>query len=88
MKKLSDGEIAWACGLWNAARQASRTIEVLEDRLCRGKALDEVELKELAIAYRQANRPIDAQRADTTPPPSPPQPPGPPGAVPGGTGMF
>jgi tetratricopeptide (TPR) repeat protein len=87
MEKLPADQIAWACGLWNAARQSGRTIEVLENRLRRGKALDQEELKELATAYRQSSRPIDAQRADTTPPPAPPQPPGQAQPMPGGSGM-
>jgi hypothetical protein len=87
MQKLPADQIAWACGLWNAARQSGRTIEVLENRLRRSKTLDKEELKELATAYRHANRPIDAQRADTTPPPTPPQQPGQAQPMPGGFGM-
>lgn len=56
----------WACRMWNVAGQPERVIGLLEERLRRGRGLSDSELVELALAYRQANRPVDARRAETT----------------------
>jgi len=82
--------IAWACRLWNADGQPGRTIDVLESRLRRGKALGQRELSELAAAYRHSNRPTDARRAETTPAELAPRNPNlqEPPSMGGGMGMF
>jgi len=73
MGQLPAERNAWACWLWNTANQPGRTIGRLEGKLRRGGTLDEFELSTLETAYREANRPIDAQRAATTIPSPPPR---------------
>jgi len=92
MGRLPRDRYEWACRLWNAADQPERVIGFLEEKLRRGHALIGPELIELGTAYRNAGRPVDAQRAATTHPAPPPQEPGQPAPQgPGGGlggGMF
>jgi hypothetical protein len=68
MGQLPADQYDWACRAWNAADQPGRVIGLLEARLRRGHALGQSELAELAAAYRRVHRPVDAERAVTTPP--------------------
>jgi len=88
MGQLPVDRHVWSCRLWNAANQPARVIDLLEERLRRGHALGGPELAELAAAYRQAHRPVDAERAATTPPAPPPQKPSQPAPQGMGGGMF
>jgi tetratricopeptide (TPR) repeat protein len=66
MGRLPVDRYEWACRTWNGVGQPEHVIELLEERLRRGRRLSDSELVELAVAYRQANRPVDAKRAETT----------------------
>jgi hypothetical protein len=87
MGRLRTDRYEWACRLWNAADQPQRVIGFLEEKLRRGFTLVEPELVELATAYRNARRPVDAQRAATTRPAPPPQEPGQPAPRSSGGGL-
>jgi len=86
MGRLAPDRYEWACRLWNAANQPGRVIGFLEEKLRRGYTLIDSELVELATAYREVRRPIDAERAATTRPALPPPLPGQPAPQGGGMG--
>ena len=63
--KLPDAQFAWACELWNDAKQGDRVIRAAQRWLRAEKDLGQSELLELAAAYRAAGRDGDARRAET-----------------------
>jgi len=89
--RLPDDEFRWACSVWGRAGQSQRVIAACEARLRAAKPLDPVTSLELTAAYRAADRPQDARRAETRdvqlPVPPKPAPPADPFGGPGG-GMF
>jgi len=63
--RLGTARLGWAARLWNRAGEASRVIQVCEQLLREGRHLPPVITKELAVAYRAANRDKDADRASS-----------------------
>ncbi len=62
--QLTDGQLAWACGLWNGSQRPERVVQVVEARLRAGHdSLEPGVRGELAKAYELLDRPLDARRA-------------------------
>jgi hypothetical protein len=65
-KQLPAGRFDWLAGLLVAARQDSRLIRLVEDRLRAGATLTDTQLDTLAAAYEAVGRPDAVRRARTS----------------------
>jgi hypothetical protein len=71
--RLGDSRLAKASRIWNQTGHAARVIDVCEQRLRAGRRLPTGVPEQLAAAYRAENRPRDARRAASQPPPPAPE---------------